>query len=415
MNIRPYNNECDHDAVERIWRECGWITNDNSKRGFEVSFAANPGWVAELNGTPECFVGSSAGDVQHGEKRLPFSGITAVTTSHLGRRRGLATRATAHVIAESVAGGAAVSGLGMFDQGFYDRLGYGSGPYVHLTPVDPADLLIPHDINVGVPKRLTRDDWEALHAGRLRRRRSHGSLSLHDPSKTHGDVYESENPFGFGFTDASGAMTHHLWMANPDGGEDGPYLVKWMAYNTREQLLELIGFARNLGDQVKLVRFPEIAGLPIQLQDLVRGPFRRRQISIGSTFSTNTRFVAWWQMRICDLNACINATHLAGPPVSFNLELADPIEQLLDAGHAWRGCAGTYRVTFGPDSTIEPGTDAALPTLRCANGPFTRLWLGVRSATALHVTQEMAAPPELLTALDAAFAALPVPHSDWDF
>ena len=42
------------------------------------------------------------------------------------------------------------------------------------------------------------------------------------------------------------------------------------------------------------------------------------------------------------------------------------------------------------------------------------LWLGVRPAVSLAVTDDLGGPPELLALIDAALA-LPVPHFDWNF
>jgi hypothetical protein len=42
------------------------------------------------------------------------------------------------------------------------------------------------------------------------------------------------------------------------------------------------------------------------------------------------------------------------------------------------------------------------------------LWLGVRPATGLAVTDELSGPPELLEALDWVLR-LPDPKPDWDF
>ncbi len=76
--------------------------------------------------------------------------------------------------------------------------------------------------------------------------------------------------------------------------------------------------------------------------------------------------------------------------------------------------AGDYVVTLGPASGAAPGTDAALPTLDATVNAFTRLWLGVRPASGLSITDDLAAPPELIEALDDVLR-LPEPHPDWDF
>ena len=71
-------------------------------------------------------------------------------------------------------------------------------------------------------------------------------------------------------------------------------------------------------------------------------------------------------------------------------------------------------VDLGPDSGAELGRDETLPTLTCSVGAFTRLWLGVRPATGLAVTDELRGPEELLRELDRVLL-LPEPRPDWDF
>jgi len=75
---------------------------------------------------------------------------------------------------------------------------------------------------------------------------------------------------------------------------------------------------------------------------------------------------------------------------------------------------GEYIVSLGHDSGAEPGCDEALPTCTASVNAFTRLWLGVRSATSLSVTDDLSGPKELLEELDWAFR-LPEPHPDWEF
>ena len=98
----------------------------------------------------------------------------------------------------------------------------------------------------------------------------------------------------------------------------------------------------------------------------------------------------------------------------FNLALHDPIERFLDEGAPWRGISGDYVVALGPHSGAELGRDETLPTLTCSVGAFTRLWLGVRPATGLAVTDELEGPEELLRELDGVLR-LPEPKLDWDF
>jgi hypothetical protein len=328
----------------------------------------------------------------------------------VARKRGLASRLTALAVAADAADGALVSGMGVFDHGYYDRLGFGTGGYEYRVALDPADINV--DVEPRVPCRLAADDWADAHAGRLARLRGHGSLSLSPPGLTREAMIRPDNVFGLGYRDGpDGELTHHFWC-EARGAEHGPYFVPWMAFQTWEQFLELMGLLRGLGDQVRLVQMAEPAG--IHLHALLDRPFRRRAISQGSKFESGIHAFAYLQMRICDLQGCLVRTHLRGETVRFNLQLADPIEAFLDEGTPWRGVAGDYVVTLGPSSGAERGADPSLPTLEASVNAFTRMWLGVRPASGLVVTDDLSGPPELLEALDWALL-LPPPRPGWDF
>jgi hypothetical protein len=90
------------------------------------------------------------------------------------------------------------------------------------------------------------------------------------------------------------------------------------------------------------------------------------------------------------------------------------IERFLDEGAPWRGGGGEYVVALGPDSSAELGRDERLPILTASVGAFTRMWLGVRPASGLAVTDQLQGPDELIQALDRALC-LPEPRLDWDF
>ncbi len=129
MNIRPYDPEKDFDAVHRIWREVGWLEadSDDQKEGLRLFAAEYEGLVAVIDGEAECYVATGAGTIRHAAVDLPMSAVTAVMTSHIARRQGLAQRLTTMSIARDAEAGAMVSTLGMFDQGFYNKLGFGNG------------------------------------------------------------------------------------------------------------------------------------------------------------------------------------------------------------------------------------------------------------------------------------------------
>lgn len=100
--------------------------------------------------------------------------------------------------------------------------------------------------------------------------------------------------------------------------------------------------------------------------------------------------------------------------VTSHLNLSDPIEKYLEEKSPWRGVAGDYVVTLGLSSSAERGTDPTLPTLTASVGAFTRMWMGVRPASGLTMTDDLAGPPELLAALNRVLR-LPEPKLDWDF
>ncbi|MHC4319941.1 MAG: GNAT family N-acetyltransferase [Planctomycetota bacterium] len=412
MCFRAYDPDKDKEAVHRIWHETGWLETGH-ERQMDLFVEAGRSWVAEVNGAAECLVINAPGTVRHLEADLPMSCVAAVTTSRVARKQGFAARLTAKAIAADAADGALVSALGMFEQGFYNRLGFGTGCYEHLVWFNPAALRVGGRERPRVPRRITTDDWEMVHANRLRRFRGHGACNLEPADTTRSEMLVHKNGFGLGYTDGpDGELTHHLWASAREGVEFGPYRVEWLAWQTPQQFHELMGLVKNLGDQVALIRIREPAG--VQLQDLLDKPFARSTVSEGSKFESRAKAIAYWQMRICDLPGCLAQTSLVSGDARFNLRLADPIEGFLAEGAPWRGVGGDYVVTLGGACGAERGTDAGLPTLTATVNAFTRLWLGVRAASGLRLTDDLDGPPALLEQLDHVLR-LPEPHPDWDF
>jgi hypothetical protein len=99
--------------------------------------------------------------------------------------------------------------------------------------------------------------------------------------------------------------------------------------------------------------------------------------------------------------------------VRCTLHLDDPITEWLPADAAWKGLTGSYVLTLGPTSSIEPGSDHAFPTLTASVGAFTRLWIGARPAASLVISDSFECQPELAAAIDGVMR-LPAPISDWD-
>ncbi|MBN1579738.1 MAG: GNAT family N-acetyltransferase [Anaerolineae bacterium] len=408
MSFRQYDPNTDKDAVHRIWQEVGWIENEKTEIMDLFVEKASIAMVAEVNGEAECLVLRTPGTIRYRDQDLPFAGITGVTTSRVARKQGFARQLTALQIAAGAEQGAALFGLGMFEQGFYNQLGFGTGSYENWVRFDPARLRVP--VRARVPHRITADDWSQVHIARLTRMRGHGACNLTPPELTHAEMQWASKGFGLGYTDEKGQITHHIWC-NAKDIDYGPYTVNWITFQTYEQFLELLSLLKNLGDQVHLVQMQEPAG--IQLQDLIEQPFKHRHITAKSKFETNMHASAYWQARICDLDACLAKTHLDGEPVRFNLSLNDPIEHFLQDG-PWRGIGGAYTVTLGPSSHVERGTDTSLSTLNASVGAFTRMWLGVLTATGLSVTDKLDAPHVLLQQLDRLLR-LPRPSFEWHF
>jgi hypothetical protein len=410
VQVDFFNPERDRDSVLQMWHEIGWLDQTNAREceAFDYFAQAGPGLVVRFDGAAECLALSTAGRLRYLDADIRLAGITAVTTSPIARQQGLAGRTTAQLVAHCVDQGAQLAMLGIFDQGYYDRLGFGAGSYDHRIHVAPEDL------KVALPSqpvcRLGPDDWEAMHDCRVNRTPLHGFVTLDSPMITRGEALWSKNGRGLGFRNAEGRVTHFLWY-EADDLEYGPYRACVLCYSDYHQFLDLVGILKSLKDQVKVVAFREPPG--IQIQDLIDRPFDNRAKTKGSKYATGIETFAGWQARICDLPGCLAATRLACEPMWFNLKLNDSIELYLD-GNDWRGVGGEYIVNLGRESSAEVGQSGDLPTLTASVGAFTRMWLGVQPARGLAATDSLSGPPSLLQSLDHALR-LPMPRSDWLF
>ncbi|MFO7848315.1 MAG: sterol carrier protein domain-containing protein, partial [Spirochaetia bacterium] len=209
--------------------------------------------------------------------------------------------------------------------------------------------------------------------------------------------------------------SHLLWIFPK--GEYGPYSISFMAYQSWEQFIELLGVLRSLGDQVRLVEMVEPA--PFNLQGLLDKPVRAQIVTKGGEFENITTAEAFQQVRILDLGQCISALSFPNTePVSFTLELADPIGGFLEDRDGWRGLSGTYTLTLGPVCELieglRTGENGALPHMKAGIGALSRLLFGVLPASVLSAADKMEAPEELIERLDNLIR-LPEPHFDWYF
>ena len=157
--FRMYDHGRDFEAVKRIWRETGWVDGDDVEyAGMEALFQLGETEIATINDEAECIVHWTPGEVRYQDEVLTMGAVTAVTTSHVARKQGFAKELTARSLARQAEAGMAVSSLGIFDQGFYDKVGYGTGPYETLIQFDPATLDI--DAHFRPPARLTKEHYK---------------------------------------------------------------------------------------------------------------------------------------------------------------------------------------------------------------------------------------------------------------
>ena len=412
IEILDYNHERDFEAIKQIWIDVGWLDADDiddDEKGLEAMLNCSKAIVFPIDGVAECAVIFQEGYMRYLQEDLNLGIVAGVTTGHVARRLGAARKLTADSLATLAEDGAEIAALGMFDQGFYNQLGFGTGSYVSEVHFDPNTLNLKNRFRP--PKRLSGDDWQAMHGAMKNRKRCHGGSWIKAPETIKAECIWSDSPFGLGYYDASGEeLTHFFWGESE--GQHGPYKITHIAYQTTEQLFELFALIKSLGDQVNKVQME--APAEVQLQDLLDQPFRLRRMTEGSDHANWHEVNAVWQARILDVAKCMAKTRLDTQPVRFNLKLSDPVTDHLHQARQWQGVAGDYVVTLGPESEAIAGNDASLETLTASVGAFTRVWLGVREASALSLTDALSASPTLLAALDRALQ-LPPPHLGWDF
>jgi len=234
--IRAYA-ESDLDDVFRIWREVGWLDDDDKRDALGVFLQTGSAEVADLDGAAECMVHWTPGTIDHTGTTLGLCAITAVTTSLIGRKQGFASSMTARALRQGAEAGHAVAGLGMFEQGFYDRFGFATAAYDTLYKFDPGRLMI-DDVPYRTPVRVTTEMWAEMHAAMTSRLTSHGSVSLQPERIMEAEVGFDDKPYGLGYRDADGTLTH--FVQGRMRGEHGPFDITWIAYRTIDQLRELL-------------------------------------------------------------------------------------------------------------------------------------------------------------------------------
>ena len=234
ITFRPYDHNKDSRAALEVFKEVGWMERSGDRQTDAAMLAylkTARSWVAALGGRTESLACTAPGEFRYLEESLRLCAVTAVVTSTVVRKLNCATRATAEAIADAAEEGAAIAELGVFEQGFYERLGFGAGSYEHWLDFDPATL------KVGSPSRpahrLRKKDWKVVYASLLNRMRGHGSCNVFHPELIRFEMAYDTKGFGLGYFNR-GELTHHLWLSN-QGGENGPLMVYWSAFRTYGQ------------------------------------------------------------------------------------------------------------------------------------------------------------------------------------
>lgn len=134
--IRSYDPEQDLQHVQRIWRDIGWTDSEHEDVALGKFVASGNSEVALVDGEAEAMAVWSRGSFSYNGKLLPTGLVTGVATSRIARRKGLAGALTGSAIAHAAQDGCALAMLGIFDQGYYDKFGFGSGSYDHWIKFD---------------------------------------------------------------------------------------------------------------------------------------------------------------------------------------------------------------------------------------------------------------------------------------
>lgn len=401
-DLRAYDAEKDLAHVQRIWRDIGWTDSEHEDVALGKFVASGNAEVAVVDGEAEALAVWSRGTFSYEGTLLPTGLVTGVTTSRIARRQGLAGALTARAVADAAQDGCALAMLGVFDQGYYDKFGFGSGAYDHGIRFDPASLKV--RVDYPTPRRITAADWADIASAMTRRHRPHGSVMIDNEHYLEADLGFRPESKGFGFQ-TEGRLTHFVLGT---GGGDKTFEIHWLAYQDRDQLHQLLSVLADQGDQMLSVQIIEPSG--VQLTDLVDRPVRQRSRTRGTKHESGNLGWMWWQARILDLEQVIGAYTWEGNPLSFNLALTDPIRPT----NGWDGIGGEYNVTVGAPSSVVPGFTEGAPLLTASVNAFSRLWLGVRPATGLAITDDLSGSPELLARLDRV-VRLPTPHPGLEF
>ena len=302
-------------------RNAGWEEEGyDLQADLDKHLPACAGECACASGHAISVVIDMPGWFRYQERLLPLHAVTGVATMMHARRGGAAGRLLARALHRAHDEGAVVSALGAFDQGYYNRLGYGNGCNDVVAWFDPAAL------NVAEPTlnvvSLGAGDASRMHAARVRRYQWHGACSITPDGFTSGAVASCGNRgFGLGIEE-DGALRAHLFGARDCEDGETKVTLYWVCADAPHYLVELFGALKRLADQIEEARM--VSPPYFCLQDMVRRPLRKN-MHIG----TPQGDALFWQLRILDVRRAIEAVSLsAREPVVFNMTLSDPLANM---------------------------------------------------------------------------------------
>ncbi len=141
-------------------------------------------YAALENGLAQAIAGSHAMSENVRGKLYPTSGLFAVASHPSARRRGLARRVIAALLAEVHEAGCAFSLLYPFRESFYERLGYVPFPQPRFVKFSPASLepLLRQDLGGWVEMALNSENQPAYLDFIRRLQRSRHGMSVFDSS-----------------------------------------------------------------------------------------------------------------------------------------------------------------------------------------------------------------------------------------
>ena len=244
--ILDYDHNRDFEAVKRIYFEIGWFEDEEQANAFEALARAMDGVVIPVNGEVECVVFTSPGNIRYLDSNIEMTAVTGVATGRIARKLGAAKQLTAHALAYHAAAGSEIATLGMFEQGFYNLLGFGTSAYTNVIKFDPASLQVSPSFRP--PKRLTRVDGQALHQALRNRLRTHGNCVLDLPEFIQSAFGSESKLICLGYFDGPRWFIVTLYHGRNQGG-------KW---SLSDQLL----LVSKHGSTLRVTRLDQIIGRP---------------------------------------------------------------------------------------------------------------------------------------------------------